>query len=66
MAWPHNFIVVDEYDNVVHYFNTQDDATARAKRESEVWQRDTWVYAITEVASYKFEPDDCEDPEVNA
>jgi len=54
MAWPHNFIVVDEYDNVVGYYATQEDANARATRECDQWQRDTWVYAITEVASHQF------------
>jgi hypothetical protein len=55
---PHNFIVVDEYDNVVGYYANQDDANARAKRECDEWDRDTFVYAITEVAAHRFEGED--------
>jgi len=60
MAWPHNFIVVDEYDNVVGYYSTKEDANAFAEGECAEGQRDTYVYAITEVASHRFT---CEEDE---
>jgi hypothetical protein len=54
MSWQHNFIVVDEYDNVVGYYSTKGDATAFAEGECAEGKRDTCVYAITEVATYRF------------
>lgn len=54
MADTHKFIVVDEYENVAGYYSTQADATAFAEGECAEGSRDTFVYAITEVAAYRF------------
>ena len=54
MADTHKFIVVDEYDNVVGYYHTQADAEAYAEGECAEGMRDTFVYAITEAATFQF------------
>ena len=55
---PHNFIVVDEYDNVVGYYATKEDADNFAEGECAEGCRDTFVYAITEVATHRFTGED--------
>ncbi len=50
MSETHKFIVVDEYDNVFGYYESREDAVSMAAGESEDGCRDTFVYAITEVA----------------
>lgn len=50
----HRFIVVDEYDNVTGYFDSQSDAENIAEGECAEGCRTTYVYRCTLVKEFPF------------
>lgn len=50
----HKYIAVDEYDNVLGYFATLEEATAAADFECGEACRDVYVLEIKQVSEHKF------------
>lgn len=54
MISQHKYIAVDEYDNVVGYFATLEEANGAAEFECGEAGRDVYVLEITQVSEHKF------------
>lgn len=54
MSWTtHKYIVVDEYDNVVGYYATEEEAIAEADAENQNGIRGTAVFKIEFLKEYE-------------
>lgn len=56
MISQYKYIAVDEYDNVVGYYATLDEANGAAEYEMGDACRDVYVLEFTQVAEHKFLP----------